>query len=100
VALLAEGLPPFTTVKNRFYAWRDSGLWKQIVSVLVMAVAEAEGKGAAPTVVIVDSPSVKTTEAGGPKGYDAGKKVKGRKRHIAVDILGLPIKCHTTGPKD
>jgi len=93
---LPKDFPPFTTVQNRFYAWRDSGLWEQIVSVLVMAVREAEGRKAAPTVVIVDSQSVKTTEAAGTKGYDAGKKIKGRKRHIAVDTLGLPIKCHVT----
>lgn len=94
--LLPKDFPPFTTVQNRFYAWRDSGLWEKIVSVLVFAAREAEGRQAAPTAVVVDSQSVKTTEAGGPRGFDAGKKVKGRKRHIAVDTLGLPIECQVT----
>ena len=93
---LPKDFPPFTTVQNRFYAWRDSGLWTQILAVLVMEAREAEGREASPTAVVVDSQSVKTTEAGGPRGFDAGKKVKGRKRHLAVDTLGLPIECQIT----
>ena len=93
---LPKDFPPFTTVQNRFYAWRDSGLWEQIAAVLVMHVREAEGKDASPTVVIVDSQAVKTTEAGGERGYDVAKATKGRKRHVAVDTLGLPIKCQIT----
>ena len=93
MALFAERFP---AVHNRFYAWRDSGLWTQIVAVLVREARETEGREAAPTAVVVDSQSVKTTEAGGPRSFDAGKKVKGRKRHLAVDTLGLPIECQIT----
>lgn len=106
--LLPKDFPPFTTVQNRFYAWRDSGLWSQIVAILVIQGREAEGRAAAPSAVVVDSQSVKTTEAGGPRGVacprvsrrlnpgNATKKVKGRKRQIAVDTIGLPIECHIT----
>jgi len=86
----------FTTVQNRFYARRDSGLWAQIVCLLVMNAREAERHEAAPTAVVVDSQSVKTAEAGGPRGFDAAKKIKGRKRQIAIDTPGLPIECQIT----
>lgn len=70
---LSKEFPPFTTEWNRFYAWRDSGLWTQIVVVLVMNAREAEGREAAPTAVVVDSQSVKTTEADGHRGFKAGR---------------------------
>ena len=94
--LLPKCFPPFTTVQNRFYVWRDSGLWEKIVKVLATRARQAEGRKATPTAVVVDSQSVKTTVAGGPSGFDAAKKTKGRKRHIAVDTLGLPIECQIT----
>ena len=96
LASSAEGLSALYHGADQFYAWRDSGLWSQIVAILVMSAREAGGRDAAPTAIVVDSQSVKTTEAGGPRGYDAAKKMKGRKRHLAVDTLGLPITCQIT----
>lgn len=87
--MLPKDFPPFSTVQGYFYAWRDEGRWQSINHALVMQVRETMGREASPTAGIVDSQSAKTTEAGGPCGFDAGKKVKGRKRHILTDTNGL-----------
>jgi len=94
--LLPMDFPPFTSVQYWFYKWRDNGLLDQILCVLCMALREAEGRAAAATVVLVDSQSVKSTQTGSMPGFDAGKKIKGRKRHLAVDTLGLPIVLQVT----
>ena len=89
--MLPKDFPPFTTVQHYFYPWRNNGLWRQINHVLLMLAREAVGREASPSAGVIDSQSVKTTEAGGPRGYDAGKKIKGRKRHILTDTTGLLV---------
>ena len=74
-----------------FAAWRDDGLFARVNHALVMADRERSGRDASPTAAVIDSQSVKTTESGGPKGYDAAKKVMGRKRHALVDTDGRAL---------
>jgi Transposase and inactivated derivatives len=89
--MLPKDLPPVSTVQRWFYAWRDCGLFLTINHLLVTQAREAEGREASPSAGVIDSQSVKTTESGGPCGYDAGKKVKGRKRHILTDTCGFLV---------
>jgi len=89
--MLPKDFPPYTTVQGYFYRWRDEGVWQTINHHLVMATREAMGREASPTAGVIDSQSVKTTEAGGPRGFDAGKCIKGRKRHFLTDTNGLLV---------
>lgn len=85
---LPKEFPRYATVQGYSYQWSRSGLWATINHALVMAARERAGREASPSAGVIDSQSVKTMECGGPRGYDAGKKVRGRKRHIVTDTCG------------
>jgi transposase len=99
---LPKDFPPYSTVQGYFYAWRDEGRWRTINHALVMASREKDGREASPTAGVIDSQSVKTCESGGPRGFDAGKKIMGRKRHIVTDTQGhlVGVVVHTADIQD
>jgi len=87
--MMPHDFPPWQTVYTYFRIWKRSGIWESMNAALRTELRVASGRNPEPSAAVLDSQSVKTTETPGVRGYDAGKKINGRKRHVLVDVMGL-----------
>lgn len=100
--MLPKDFPPKSTVHYYFKKWQTNGTWDEIMQALRESIRTKKGRNKNPSASIIDSQSVKTTSLVESKGYDGHKCIKGRKRHIAVDVLGLIlyVVVHSAGMQD
>ena len=100
--MLPHDLPPWGTVHFYYRSWRIDGTWARVMDVLRTRLRHADGRKKSPSAAIVDSQSIKTSEGGEARGFDMGKKVTGRKRHLVVDTTGLllAVVVHSASVQD